>query len=186
MNKFMSTSQAAQKWGLSARRVATLCEGNRIEGVEKVGNSWAIPVDEEGKPKELIGVPAEKIDAYLKDMLNKCKRIQPEYMPITEVADYQGKKFIVVWAPGGSVRPYSSPKTMAKDCRERVYYIRKMASTMFITKAMMCGSRLRSESCRIASKFSAIRAQIGLSRWRGCGIIMYSAAAIATGGSVSS
>lgn len=86
--------------------------------------------DEEGKPKELIGVPAEKIDAYLKDMLNKCKRIQPEYMPITEVADYQGKKFIVVWAPGGSVRPYSSPKTMAKDCRERVYYIRKMASTI--------------------------------------------------------
>ena len=44
-NKFMSTSQAAQKWGLSARRVATLCEGNRIEGVEKVGNSWAIPAD---------------------------------------------------------------------------------------------------------------------------------------------
>ncbi len=86
--------------------------------------------DEAGKPKELIGVPAEKIDAYLKDMLNKCKRMQPEYMPITEVADYKGKKFIVVWAPGGSVRPYSSPKTMAKDCKERVYYIRKMASTI--------------------------------------------------------
>lgn len=47
MNKFMSTSQAAQKWGLSARRVAILCEGNRIEGVEKVGNSWAIPADAE-------------------------------------------------------------------------------------------------------------------------------------------
>ena len=51
MNKFMSTSQAAQKWGLSARRVATLCEGNRIVGVEKVGNSWAIPVDAE-KPND--------------------------------------------------------------------------------------------------------------------------------------
>ena len=48
--------------------------------------------DEEGKPKELIGVSAEKIDAYLKDMLNKCKRIQPEYMPITEVAAYIEKK----------------------------------------------------------------------------------------------
>lgn len=50
-NKFMSTSQAAEKWGVSSRRVATLCEENRIEGVEKVGNSWAIPVDAE-KPKD--------------------------------------------------------------------------------------------------------------------------------------
>ena len=31
--------------------------------------------DEAGKPKELTGIPTEKIDAYLKDMLNKCKRI---------------------------------------------------------------------------------------------------------------
>lgn len=76
------------------------------------------------------GVPAEKIDSYLKDLLNKCKKIQPEYMPITEVVDYKGKKFIVVWAPGGLIRPYSSPKTMAKEDKERVYWIRKMASTI--------------------------------------------------------
>ena len=37
------------------------------------------------------GIPAEKIDHYMKDMLNKCKRIRPEYLPIVEVADYQGK-----------------------------------------------------------------------------------------------
>ena len=45
--------------------------------------------------------------------------IQPEYMPIVEVADYQSKKFIIVWAPGGSIRPYFSPKNMAKDCKEK-------------------------------------------------------------------
>lgn len=67
-------------------------------------------------------------------MLNKCKLIQPEYMPITEVVDYKDKKFIVVWAPGGSVRPYSSPKTMVKDSKERIYYIRKMASTVAPTE----------------------------------------------------
>ena len=83
-----------------------------------------------GEPDKLIGVDPEKIDGYLKDMLNKCKLIQPEYMPITEVVDYQEKKFIIVWAPGGSVRPYSSPKTMSKDNKERIYYIRKMASTI--------------------------------------------------------
>ena len=86
--------------------------------------------EEDGKPIELQGVPAEKIDGYLKDMLNKCKLIQPEYMPITEVVEYQGKQFIVIWAPGGPVRPYSSPKTMAKGDTERIYWIRKMASTI--------------------------------------------------------
>ena len=75
-------------------------------------------------------MPPEKIDGYLKDMLNKCKLIQPEYLPIVEVADYEGKKFIVVWAPGGNSRPYSSPKNMSKDNRERIYYIRKMASSI--------------------------------------------------------
>ena len=86
--------------------------------------------DDQGKPDSLPGVPVEKIDGYLKDLLNKCKRIQPDYMPITEVAEYQGKHFIIVWAPGGSIRPYSSPKNMAKDCRERICWIRKMASTI--------------------------------------------------------
>ena len=86
--------------------------------------------EKEGRPDSLQGVPPEKIDHYLKDMLNRCKRIQPEYLPIVEVADYKGKKFIVIWAPGGYLRPYSSPKSMAKGEKERVYYIRKMASTI--------------------------------------------------------
>ena len=76
------------------------------------------------------GIPADKVDGYLKDMLNKCKRIQPEYLPIVEVVDYQGKKFIIVWAPGGYLRPYPSPKSMARDEKERVCYIRKMSSTI--------------------------------------------------------
>lgn len=66
--------------------------------------------DAQGRPDSLPGVAPDKVDGYLKDMLNKCKRIQPEYMPIVEVVDYQSKKFIVVWAPGGSIRPYFSPK----------------------------------------------------------------------------
>lgn len=77
-----------------------------------------------------IGIPQERVDGYLKDMLNKCKKIQPEYMPITEVVEHAGKFFIVVWAPGGCMRPYSSPKNMSKDCHERINWIRKMANTI--------------------------------------------------------
>lgn len=51
-----------------------------------------------------------------------------------EVADYKGKKFIVIWVPGGYLRPYSSPKSVAKGEKERVYYIRKMASTIALSE----------------------------------------------------
>ena len=54
--------------------------------------------------------------------------IRPAYMPIIEVAEYQEKKFIVLWCPGGDNRPYSSPKTMAKDNKERIHYIRKASN----------------------------------------------------------
>lgn len=90
----------------------------------------------DGRPiYPLKGVPAEKVNGYLKDMLNKCKRIQPEYLPIVEVVDYQDKKFIIVQTPGRYMRPHSSPKSMAKDEKERVHYIRKMSSTIMPSEA---------------------------------------------------
>lgn len=92
--------------------------------------------EKDGRPEyPLQGIPVEKVDGYLKDMLNRCKLLQPEYLPIVEVADYEGKKFIVIWAPGGNARPYSSPKTMAKDGKERIHYIRKMSSTIAPSEA---------------------------------------------------
>lgn len=87
--------------------------------------------DSDGKPVyPLKGVSVEKVDAYQKSILQKCKLIRPAYMPIIEVADLADKIFIVLWCPGGDNRPYSSPKTMAKDCKERIHYIRKGSNTI--------------------------------------------------------
>lgn len=55
------------------------------------------------------GVPTDKVGSDLKDMLNKCKRIQPEYLPIVEVVDYQDKKFIVTRAPTLLYNNFHSP-----------------------------------------------------------------------------
>lgn len=41
--KYLSTTQTAALWGLSARRVALLCEQERIKGVQKSGSRWIIP-----------------------------------------------------------------------------------------------------------------------------------------------
>lgn len=78
----------------------------------------------------LKGIPSDKVDSYQKNILEKCKLIRPAYMPIIEVVDYQDKKFIVLWCPGGETRPYSSPKTMGKDNKERIHYIRKGSVTI--------------------------------------------------------
>lgn len=40
---FITANQAAQKWGISQRRVQILCAEGRIAGVFKLGEAWAIP-----------------------------------------------------------------------------------------------------------------------------------------------
>lgn len=40
---YIKVSQAAKKWGLSARRVRILCQENKIEGVIRKGNLYMIP-----------------------------------------------------------------------------------------------------------------------------------------------
>lgn len=96
------------------------------------GGYIVIGVEEkEGRPVwPLKGVSADKIDFYQKSILSKCKLIRPAYLPIVEVIDYENKKFIVLWCPGGDNRPYSSPKTMEKNNKERIHYIRKMSNTV--------------------------------------------------------
>lgn len=39
----MTAREAADKWGISQRRVAVLCSENRIENAARLGNMWIIP-----------------------------------------------------------------------------------------------------------------------------------------------
>ena len=49
--EYMSISQAAEKWGISSRRIQVLCKQERIPGASRMGYVWAIPADAE-KPKD--------------------------------------------------------------------------------------------------------------------------------------
>ncbi len=44
---YMTTKQAAEKWQISDRRVLQYCNEGRIEGAEKMGNTWLIPKNAE-------------------------------------------------------------------------------------------------------------------------------------------
>lgn len=49
--KYISTSEAAEKWSLSSRRIVVLCNEGRIEGAQKAGSTWIIPENAE-KPND--------------------------------------------------------------------------------------------------------------------------------------
>ena len=49
--KYLSTFEAAEKWGISHRRVSVLCNEGRITGAQRAGSRWIIPENAE-KPAD--------------------------------------------------------------------------------------------------------------------------------------
>ena len=64
--EFMTAKEAADKWGITPRRVQVLCSEGRIDGAWRLGNAWAIPatagkpIDERIKIKQPTG--SRKVD----------------------------------------------------------------------------------------------------------------------------
>jgi len=54
MLEYMSAIKAAEKWGISKRRVTVLCNTGRIAGASLVGKSWIIPADAQKPPDARI------------------------------------------------------------------------------------------------------------------------------------
>lgn len=49
--ELLTTTEMAEKWNVSRRRVTTLCREGRIEGAILRGNTWLIPVEAK-KPED--------------------------------------------------------------------------------------------------------------------------------------
>lgn len=49
--EYMSITEASKKWGISNRRIQTLCAQDRIPGAARIASVWAIPVSAE-KPAD--------------------------------------------------------------------------------------------------------------------------------------
>lgn len=45
MQGFMTTKEAAEKWGITVRQVQNHCKSGRIKGVQRVGTNYLIPID---------------------------------------------------------------------------------------------------------------------------------------------
>ncbi len=76
MKSYLSIREAAEKWGVSQRRINQYCSEGRIPGAQRFGKSWAIPEDAE-KPvdprqsrRQAQSAPAEAAAGGLLDHTN--------------------------------------------------------------------------------------------------------------------
>ena len=104
--------------------------------IDNCGGGYVILGVEEkdGRPVFPIkGLAPDGIDRINKDLVNKCSMIEPRFLPVVESAVVDGKDIIVIWIPGGDLRPYKCPVAFPTEKSrhwEKAYYIRKMASTI--------------------------------------------------------
>ena len=102
---------------------------------ENIGGGYIIigVSEEDNRPKMAIGLTDAEISALEKDLFNKCNLIQPRYMPVVSVENYQDVNIVVLWVPSNDSRPFTCPVSLSQDkgrVSERGYYIRRMSYTI--------------------------------------------------------
>lgn len=76
------------------------------------------------------GVPIEKIDGILQEMVAYNNKMSPYYLPRTSVEEVDGKQVIVIRCPAGSYRPYSVPVNVTAKGSKEYFYIRSGTSSI--------------------------------------------------------
>ena len=78
-----------------------------------------------------VGLSAAQLDNIQKTLLNLGNSaIRPNYHPLTEQYEIQGKHILVLWVVGGENRPYKAKKALGEKNTDWNYYIRKHNSTV--------------------------------------------------------
>lgn len=104
----MSARDAADKWGISQRRVAILCAENRVANATMVGNMWIIPADAE-KPEDARITRYTASDKTVKPFLKwaggkgQLLREIEKYYPFSDSSDGEITKYAEPFVGGGAV-----------------------------------------------------------------------------------
>lgn len=73
---YITAKQAAEKWGISDRRVRILCSQGKISGAYQQGRAWKIPYDAT-KPSDVRYKNKESLIPILEDKLKVLKKRRP-------------------------------------------------------------------------------------------------------------
>ena len=80
--------------------------------------------------KPIQGIPVDSIDRIQKELLQYCNYLSPRYLPVSEPVVYEGAHLLLIWVPGGGERPYACPKEPNRKDSQKIYFIRKLSSTV--------------------------------------------------------
>ena len=69
------------------------------------------------------GLPLNSLDAIQKELVNLCNKVEPYVQVISEPVLYQETQILIIWVPGGDLRPYKAPTTLGEKGQKR-YFIR--------------------------------------------------------------
>jgi len=112
--------------------IRTLCAF--ANDFQNLGGGYVIvgqDCDEAGRPVfPPVGLSEDRLDAIQQDLLTRCNLIQPPYFPVLSVEEFEGRKLIVLWAPGGLRRPYKAPRAVTAKHKDYRFFIRRYASTI--------------------------------------------------------
>jgi len=61
--QLMTTSEAAELWNITTRRVQVLCDRGKVQGAVRMGRTWIIP---RGTPKPIDGRTREAKKSNMK------------------------------------------------------------------------------------------------------------------------
>ena len=123
--KYLSSKEAADKWGISDRRVQILCNEERIPGVIRIGSIWGIPEDAE-KPKD----QRIKSGKYVKNMAEKNSDLKTIHVAAAII--YKGDRIFATqrgygswkdyWEfPGGKIEQGETPEeALRREIREEL------------------------------------------------------------------
>ena len=97
--KYISITEASEKWGISDSRIRVLCREGRIEGAVKIGRNWSVPSDaakpidaREALKKRYFGL------GYDFSYIDSLKDAIDEYRPFSRgLASSLHEKLIVEW-----------------------------------------------------------------------------------------
>lgn len=101
---------------------------------ENLGGGYVVigqDCDANGQPVfPPVGLADNQLDKIQQELLAACQLIQPPYFPILSVHEFEGRKLVVLQAPGGMHRPYKAPASVSAKHKTWHYYIRRYSSAV--------------------------------------------------------
>jgi len=102
--------------------------------LDNIGGGYilvGVEEDEYGRAKRPVtGIPEESLDRIQKDMVGVNNKIEPYYMPRTDVEEVDGKMVLAIWVPTGANRPYNvRERVSANNPTPIKWYVRSGTSS---------------------------------------------------------